>query len=370
MNPTITQKRRRILIQGWRATLAINLVVALMVLALRRWLTFDRSINWLVGGFIVALVFADSVWSLSNLTLPYLGARFFKRGGLSGWMLLLGTLLLITVAGCLAAVLVLTQLGIFPGGHYWELFYTSLCVAGPISFTIGISKHIHESVHWRLESTTVKLAAKEIEEQRARKLAVEARLSSLESRVHPHFLFNTLNSISSLIQEDPALAERMVERLSALLRFSLDSNQSRTVPLSQEIKIIIDYLEIEKARFGSRLRYTVDTPPELATVEVPPLSLQTLVENSVKHAVSQRREGGEIRVGARIENGRLNVEVTDDGPGFTAEAITAGHGLDNLQARLAALFDDDAYLNIARHCDRTVVAISMPVTESIATVTV
>jgi two-component system, LytTR family, sensor histidine kinase AlgZ len=366
MDPATTH-RRRILVRGWRATLAIDLIVALIVIALRKWLTVDRSINWLVGGFIVALVYSTSVWTLSNLTLPYLGERFFKRGGRSGWVLLLGTLFLVSIAGCLASVFLLIQIGIFPEGHSWKLFYTSMCVAGPISFTIGISKYIHEGVHWRLETASTMLAAKEIEEQRARKLAVEARLSSLESRVHPHFLFNTLNSISSLIQEDPVLAERMVERLSALLRFSLDSNQRRTVPLRQEIKIVIDYLEIEKARFGNRLRYTVDAPPELGMVEVPPLSLQTLVENSVKHAISQRREGGEIRVIARIEGGRLNVEVSDDGPGFTAEAITAGHGLDNLQARLSVLFDENACLNILRRDGRTVVVISTPVTEAFET---
>jgi LytS/YehU family sensor histidine kinase len=216
----------------------------------------------------------------------------------------------------------------------------------------------------------LKLAAKELEEERARKLAVEARLSSLESRVHPHFLFNTLNSISSLIQDDPALAERMVERLSALLRFSLDSNQSRTVSLSQEVKIIVDYLEIEKARFGERLRFRVDVPPELEQVEVPPLSLQTLVENSIKYGVSPRRDGGEVGVTARLESGIVRIEVTDDGPGFTPEAITAGHGLDNVQGRLAALFDDQASLSISAEPGRTRVTISVPMKSIPATVRV
>src|SRR5205823_3935058 len=124
------------------------------------------------------------------------------------------------------------------------------------------------------------------ERERALKLATEARLSSLESRIHPHFLFNTLNSISSLIQEDPVRAERLIERMAALLRFSLDSTNAGLVPLYQEMKIVRDYLEIERARFGDRLGFEVNIPAEFDRFEVPPLAIQTLVENSVKYAVS------------------------------------------------------------------------------------
>jgi LytS/YehU family sensor histidine kinase len=245
-----------------------------------------------------------------------------------------------------------------------------MLLAAPVSFIIGFSRFVYEGMRHRLQAATLELAARELDEERARKLAVEARLSSLESRVHPHFLFNTLNSISSLIQEDPALAERMVERLSALLRFSLDSNQHRTVPLAKEINIVIDYLEIEKARFGDRLRYSVEVPAEFASVEVPPLSLQTLVENSVKYAVSHRRDGGEVRISARLESGSVRIEVSDDGPGFTTESIVEGHGLDNVQGRLAALFDDRASLSISKLDGRTRVTIAVPNESAAATMRV
>jgi LytS/YehU family sensor histidine kinase len=211
---------------------------------------------------------------------------------------------------------------------------------------------------------------KELEEERARKLAVEARLSSLESRIHPHFLFNTLNSISSLIQEDPKLAERLVERLAALLRFSLDSNQNRTVPLSLELKIVTDYLEIEKARFGDKLRYSIEVPPEILAVEVPPLSVQTLVENSLKHVVAARREGGEVRITGRVSGDRVNIEVVDDGAGFTTGSIKPGHGLDNLQSRLTALFDERAALELSTRGGRTAVTISLPYAASATTASV
>jgi LytS/YehU family sensor histidine kinase len=204
------------------------------------------------------------------------------------------------------------------------------------------------------------LRTRQFEEERARKLAIAAQLESLESRVRPHFLFNTLNSISALTREDPERAERMVELLSALLRFSLDANQRQTVPLGDEVKIVSDYLEIERVRFGERLSFSLAVADELKQVQVPPFALQTLVENSLKHSIAPRRAGGELRVRAQADGQDLRLEVWDDGPGFTAEAITTGHGLDNLQARLKTLFGDRAMLDIRRKEPFTVVSMLLP----------
>jgi LytS/YehU family sensor histidine kinase len=242
--------------------------------------------------------------------------------------------------------------------------------AWAISMVIGISLSLYERLRGKLEATRQELREKEVAAERARQLAIEARLSSLESRIHPHFLFNTLNSISSLIQEDPAQAEKLVERLAALLRFSLDSNEQRTVPLEKEMKITRDYLEIERARFGERLRYSIDVPPALRFIETPPLAVQTLVENSLKHAIAPRREGGEVRITARLVDQHLRIEVADDGPGFARDALVAGHGLDTLHARLLALYDDRAALDITSRDGRTVVIISLPVVEAKQTTSV
>src|SRR5260370_15757962 len=129
----------------------------------------------------------------------------------------------------------------------------------------------------RLEETTLQLRTKELERERALKRATEAQLASLESRIHPHFLFNTLNSISSLIPEDPARAEKLLEQMAALLRFSLDASQSGLVPLSRELKIVTDYLEIERARCGDRLRYHFDVAANAGDAKVPPFACPTLV---------------------------------------------------------------------------------------------
>jgi LytS/YehU family sensor histidine kinase len=213
---------------------------------------------------------------------------------------------------------------------------------------------------YRLQATALELKTRQLEEERARKLVTEARLSSLEARIHPHFLFNTLNSISELIREDPGRAERTTERLASLLRYSLDMGSRPLVPLRQELRVVEDYVEIERTRFGDRLRWVLDVPAELGELDVPPLSLQTLVENSIKHAVSKSRQGGEVRVVARLAHERLLLEVSDDGPGFDAGALKKGHGLENLQERLTALFEGSGKLDIARRDGRTVVSVSVP----------
>jgi LytS/YehU family sensor histidine kinase len=190
---------------------------------------------------------------------------------------------------------------------------------------------------------------------RARYETAQARLSSLESRLRPHFLFNTLNSIMALIPEDPAAAERVTEKLATLLRYSLDSAAHSTVRLEQELKVATDYLEIEKTRFGERLHYTIDVPETLMQVEVPPFCLQTLVENSVKYG------GGEIQVSARNGNGRLVLRVWDSGGGFPdKKELPAGHGLRNLKDRLDALWGSKAAVAFPRDDAGTTVEISLP----------
>jgi LytS/YehU family sensor histidine kinase len=148
--------------------------------------------------------------------------------------------------------------------------------------------------------------------------------------------------------------------MAALLRFSLDAHSHGLVPLDQEIMIVRDYLEIEQARLGSRLRYQVDTPLDAGELRVPPLAVQTLVENSIKFAVAPDRQGGEIRVLAQHIEGRLQIDVSDTGPGFSLESAAAGHGLDNLRNRLAVLFGDSADLKVTRRDGWTTVRLLFP----------
>jgi LytS/YehU family sensor histidine kinase len=271
------------------------------------------------------------------------------------------TLLAVAFVGCLLTQVIFQVAG-FPAGRgpYWLTVFSSYRAAALITIVVGVIGMITESYRIRLEKTTAQLREREIERERLMKLANEAQLASIESRIQPHFLFNTLNSISSLIREEPDKAERLIERLSALLRSSLDTHQVPLVPLSQEIKLVEDYLEIQHARFGERLRYRIDVPRELADWGVPPFSVQTLVENSVKHAIAPRREGGSVEVAARATGDRAMVEVRDDGPGFEAAALPPGHGLDNLHSRLMAVFGADAGFDVNRLDGGVRVAFSLP----------
>ncbi|HKP10732.1 MAG TPA: histidine kinase [Blastocatellia bacterium] len=351
--------------KGWRDIrwmLIIAAVVGVILITLVP--VYRQSPGRALASFIIAIVYGGSIGSVMTLFFNRYGERLATRRAPLNWLLLIAAIIALTAVGVLIAGLILVAVGVFEARDYWAKFRDDMRYSWVISILIGVSISLYERLRDKLEATTEELREKELAADRARQLATEARLSSLESRIHPHFLFNTLNSISSLIQEDPAQAEKLVERLAALLRFSLDSNQRRTVPLEREMKITRDYLEIERARFGERLRYSIDVPPSLGAAEVPPLAVQTLVENSVKHAIAPRREGGEVRITARAVGQHLRVEVADDGPGFARDALIAGHGLDTLHARLLALYDDRAALDITARDGRTVVGISLPVVEA------
>jgi two-component system sensor histidine kinase AlgZ len=359
---------RREFVRDMRWVLMITAAAAILLIILVPF--YRNSPGQAVASLIIATVYGGSIGSVMTLFFNRYGERIAARRVPFNWLLLIVTLVILTAIGLLIAGLILVALGLFDIHDYWQKFLYHMRFAWIISMVIGISLSLYERLRGKLEATKQELREREVAAERARQLAIEARLSSLESRIHPHFLFNTLNSISSLIQEDPAQAEKLVERLAALLRFSLDSNEQRTVPLEKEMKITRDYLEIERVRFGERLRYSIDVPPALAFIETPPLAVQTLVENSVKHAIAPRREGGEVQITARLLDQHLRIEVADDGPGFARDALVAGHGLDTLHARLLALYDDRAALDITTRDGRTVVRISLPVVEAKQTTTV
>ena len=258
------------------------------------------------------------------------------------------------------AALVLQWFGINPASFYWREYRTSYPFSIMITLVVGMTMTTYQTLRQRLQVTTLALRTKQVEQERAYKLLAEARLSSLESRLHPHFLFNTLNSIAALIPRDPQRAEDTVGKLASLLRFSLATNHTGFVPLAQELKFVRDYLEIEATRFGSRLQYEIDVPDAMMEVKTPPMALQSLVENAVKHVVAQRPEGARLRITGRRDGEMVRLEVTDDGPGFSLEAVTPEHGLGNLIARLELLFGDRGKLFVTRRDLFTVVGLEFP----------
>ena len=173
----------------------------------------------------------------------------------------------------------------------------------------------------------------------------EARLEALRMQLNPHFLFNTLHAVSTLVDRDPAGVRRMIARLSELLRHVLDEEAPQEVPLSQELEFLDDYFEIQSIRFQGRLDTEVDIPSDLYDAQVPNLILQPIVENAIKHGASQVRGVGHIKVQGRREADRLVLTVTDNGPGLPASQED-GLGLRNVRARLEGLYGDDQALHM------------------------
>jgi len=303
---------------------------------------------------IAGAVFANAIGLPANYLIPSLYPRVAARGPVREWTGITLVLIGLAVIGCLIGTAAIAALGMFPWPEYWIVARHNFVICIFITLAFGL-------VFTAFGRMQGQLHQQELERQRAVNLATEAQLASLESRIHPHFLFNTLNSISALIPVDPERAERLMERMAALLRFSLDAHARGLVPLDQEMKIVRDYLEIEQARLGSRLRYRVETPDDAGDLRLPPLAVQTLIENSIKYAVAPDRQGGEIRVLARETGGRLQIEVSDTGPGFSLESAPSGHGLDNLRNRLAMLFGETADLKVTRQDGWTTVRLMFPV---------
>lgn len=197
------------------------------------------------------------------------------------------------------------------------------------------------------------------EAERARE---QAEVTALQALVNPHFVFNGLNSIAALIHEDPDRAEETTLRLARLMRHILEMKDVNLVPLEKEANITRAYLDIEKLRMGDRLHYEIALPPTLLAIPVPPMVLQPLVENAVRHGAWQRPQGGCVWVEARARGGRCEIVVSDNGPGYSREKGT-GTGMRVVRERLARMYGDAAEMKFERDLEegRTIVTLTVPI---------
>jgi signal transduction histidine kinase len=217
-----------------------------------------------------------------------------------------------------------------------------------LALAVGSVVHVYEALRWRLAESLREVEEVRLREARLREQAALAELAALQARINPHFFFNTLNTISSLVEEDPRRAGDIVTTLAELFRYTFRAAESRPVRLEEELEFVRRYLTIEQARFGERLRVVSDVSPAALQVPVPGLLLQPLVENAVGHGVATLRRGGTVRIAARVESDALVVEVSDDGRGLPphGDPIRPGHGLDNVRQRLATLYGERGRLTL------------------------
>lgn len=205
----------------------------------------------------------------------------------------------------------------------------------------------------------------EIKNLRLSASVTEVELMNLRTQLNPHFMFNALNSIRALIDENPGLAKKSITRMSGILRSSLTSGRHRLVPLGAEIKVVEDYLKLEKIRFEERLKYTFSIPENLLKIQIPPLLMQTIVENAVKHGIGGRPAGGIIHISAALsDHETLCLEVVNSGnydPGQKRNEENTGIGLVNSRRRLKLLYGSRANIDISNTDEGVLCRISLPI---------
>jgi two-component system, LytTR family, sensor histidine kinase AlgZ len=310
--------------------------------------------------FLTAFIYASVIGTAAHFVLPGVCQRLDGYSPVVFWLTVGGTLAGLAVTGSLVAGGLAAALGLYGRGPVWTAIRMGVGVSIVLALSVGLVNTLYSRTRTRLDDARERLRARELEMERAQRLATDARLASLESRLHPHFLFNAIAAIAGQVREEPEHAERLLIEFADLLRASLDSTRRHTVPLGDELHIVRAYLEIEHARLGERLRAKLAVPEEFWTWPVPPFALHTLVQNSVKHVAASRPQGAEVRVEARRVGERLAVSVWDDGPGFDPKVAPPGHGLDTLRAQLAVLFGPDATLDAVREEGGASVVMRLP----------
>jgi hypothetical protein len=220
------------------------------------------SLRHAVEAFAVALVFSICIGVPSAITIPRLSKPLWQFPFPLNWIGFIAAMFTMAMAGSALAIAILVFVGYIPATAFGAWFVGSIRYAIITTLIFGVSISAYEMLRGRLDQALLDVRTKERDEAEARRLAAEAQLASLESKVQPHFLFNTLNSIASLIPSDPSGAERMTGQLAALLRSSLDGAERPLVPLAEELVTVREYLDIERVRFGARLRCSFDVAEE------------------------------------------------------------------------------------------------------------
>src|SRR5262249_45278597 len=188
-----------------------------------------------------------------------------------------------------------------------------------------------------------------IAEEELRKLVAESELRALRAQIDPHFFFNALNSVASLINTDAARAERLLEDLSELFRYAF-RRPAQFISLEEELHLVETYINVEKVRLGDKLQFRKTIAPEVLRLSIPALTIQPLIENAIKHGIGKQRDGGSISLSVTLRPDRLSIFVADSGAGISktdmAQLFTRGVGLSNVNSRLQSLYGQSSGLQI------------------------
>lgn len=292
--------------------------------------------------FIFSQCVGFSIAIISKLTLVRM------QPGIKRWAVLFVTLPASIVVGVIFAFW-------FTGADNWD--HSFVLRSGLIALFFGIIASITFLLFERIELLDLEIKQRLLKQLESEKREMEAQLKMLQAQIEPHFLFNTLANVGSLINSDPVLAKRLLERLNDWLRVALARVRSDSATLGDELDMLENYLQILKIRFGERLRWSITMPEDSRLTPFPPMLLQPLVENAVRHGIEPKLGGGEIVIRADLTQGNLHIEVSDNGTGFIEDANTGGTGLVNVRARLAALFGEAGRLTLGGNAEGGATAI-------------
>ncbi|NUQ81435.1 MAG: histidine kinase [Bacteroidetes bacterium] len=292
---------------------------------------------------------ALNLWFTSVLTVTsFFMVMFFRAVERETfWKRVVYSYLSLTLAAAVGSFIAIAGIAVFAPGvnppHPIPLMFLSNWM---VTLIAGTVVNIYSYYAIRLENLAHELAEKQVNEQRILNLQAKARMESLRARVNPHFLFNTLNSISSLVYTNPELAEDMIQKLANLFRFSLDHEGDDLVDLKRELQIVRNYLDIEKVRLNDRLIYSIEVDPELETMKIPPFLIQPLVENAIKHGLTKKSGGGTLVVSAARNTGFWTITVSDNGVGFNGTIPEDRFGLRGVRDRLLLHYGPSARLEV------------------------
>lgn len=209
-----------------------------------------------------------------------------------------------------------------------------------VNFTIMLVLAIVAILLALYEKLAARLEHKISENEKLQRLQLESKLTLLQSKINPHFLFNTLNTMLDVLRRSPAQVEKMILNLSDIYRKTLMMPDNEFVPLKEELILVREYLEIEKVRMGERLQATFQIDEKLEEFKLPPMILQILVENAIKHGLSPKKEGGEVKIQVTRKDGQVTLEVIDSGIGIDQTKTGNGFGLVSIQQRLKLMYEN------------------------------
>lgn len=341
----------------WKRILVINTMATALFFPLSGGLD-DLAWSRALRSLVITVVYVFTIGTAAGIISPRVLRRFEGHPAAVQLVVRIITGFVVLAVGVITVPGLLLVLGVIETDAYVAVAmltnWPAYVWAAMVVMIVSISLH-----EWMRRELEAKLRTAERDEAVSRQLAAEAQLAALEARVRPHFLFNALNSIAALIPANPSRAEQMVGQVASVLRSSLDGEGTRLVPLTDELRTVTDYLEVERVRFGDRLRYRFDVAADATGILIPRLSVQTLAENAVKYAVSPRSDGGSIVFRANAAAGRVRISVCDDGAGFDESAIRPGHGLALLRSRLYMLLGPAATLHIDKRPGTMTVAMEI-----------